>query len=397
MAVTKVGAPLTDILAGEVPVFLVHKGVQNAKRLGEVFGALGALHGAGLGIGTIARLPNERQHLIERYLKGHANVPLRLADPELHRAPGSGWEGAGPLTGYAAQWEYLATMPDRPKTTWVRSVLKLQADLGASALLSASGWVSEVEATKSLTRAMTFATESREIAADRPMFVSLTLDGRWLSDPTLRSKLLHEMLESTERNWYLRFYWPEMQIRYGQLGDAAILQGYKELAETTAVEEKTLVLPNTGLTGWVASALGATGFSTGTSWGEQAFAKPRAMGGRRGVRPPPRIPRYFDWSLLHTVEYQEYLRLRELDGHEDYTSPFSLEVEESGHGHDLNGLHYLMAAAELQAELNGRRPQLVARRRVRAARAFLEGLRRLDQPSGSNRPQHLEAWEELLS
>ncbi|MFK4729490.1 hypothetical protein ROT00_07375 [Agromyces mediolanus] len=397
MAAGKVGAPLTEILAGDVPVFLVHKGVQNAKRLGEVFGALGTLHGDTLGIGTIARLPNERSNIVERYLKGHRNVPLRLADPELHRAPGSGWEGAGPLTGYAAKWEYLATVPDRPKNRWVRSVLKAQADHGASALLSASGWVSEVEATKSLARAMTFVSESREIAEDRPMFASLTLDGRWLSDPGLRGKLLHEMVESPEKNWYLRFYWPEIQVRYGQLTDPAILEGYKELATTAAVEDRTLLLPGTGLTGWVASALGATGFSTGTSWGEQAFSKPRVMGGRKGMRPPPRVPRYFDWALLHTVEYQEYLRLRELDGHEDYESPFSLELETHGHAHDLNGLHYLMAAAALQAELNARRPSVVALRRVRSAKSFLDGLRRLDQPSGQNRPQHLDAWEDLLS
>lgn len=396
MTAHTIGPALPDLLEGDVPVFMLHKSFQAAKRHGEVYDAIHALYGSDLGVGAIVRLANEPQTMVEKYMSGHTNVPLRVADPELHRAPGCGWEGAGPLTGYATKRGYLAEVPEKPRAKWIRHVLAEQRDSGATVLLTATGWVSEIEAAKALDRARGFLDMSREEAGDVPMFVSLTLDSRWLSDSRLRGRLLQEIVESTEPYWYLRFYWPEIAVRYGQLTDSAILAGYKELVEVAASEEKKLFLPNSGLTGWVMSALGATGFSTGSSWGEQAFSKPRIVRGPKGVK-PKRLNRFFDSTLLHTVEHQEYLRLSEFDGHVEVPTPFSLEMDEVGHDHDLARLHYLVAVAGLQAELAARRPVLSARRQVKTATEFIRSLPRVDQPSGQNRPQHLDAWSALLS
>jgi len=163
-----------------------------------------------------------------------------------------------------------------------------------------------------------------------------------------------------------------------------------------ASEEKQLYLPNSGLTGWMASALGATGFSTGQGWPEQAFARQQRAGGKPGQAPNPRIPRLFDSTLLHTVEFAESLRLRGFAGHRHYDSAFSLEMDTGGHDFKTAGLHYLMAVGRLQAKLNTSRPNIAALRRVRRGATFLKSLNRVDRPAGLNRSGQLDTWEPLL-
>lgn len=386
---------LQRILAGDVPVVLVHKSYQHSKRVPEALGYMASLHGHDLGLGVVVPVHNHTQNQVEQFVDQLGHVPFIAIDPELHYASTSTWEGRE-TANVKDDWTYFQDVPNKPKGKWVRRVLDAQRENGATVLLSASGWVDVSAGAKDLTRALTFVTESREKVGSDPMLVNLTLDSRWLADESLRSELFQEIVESRESHWYLRFYWPEVSVRYGQLGDGAILSGYRQLAELCALEDKQLFLPNTGLTGWISTALGATGFSTGQAWPEQAFAKQRVMGGRKGQPPPPRIPRYFDAFLLHTLEHSEYLRLAELDGHEDVVSQYSLEMDDQGHSVELAGLHYLMGIADLQAQLKGKRPEAKALRAVKRAESFLSGLRRADQPAGPNRPLHLAEWREVM-
>jgi len=393
-AVAAVG--LDTVLAGDVPTLLVHKSYQAAKRVPEALGFMNAMHAPDLGIGVVVPLHNHKRTAVEQFVERCQLAPVIIVDPELHYASTSAWEARAD-GNVNDDWIDLMDDPQKPKPKWVGHTMDLQYDMGATVALSASGWVDAVDGTKSMARAMSFVAESRaHVGTTTPMMVNLTFDWRWLVDDALRATLLQEIVESNEPLWYLRFYWPEIPVRYGQLADAAILAGYRELAGLCALEDKQLFLPNSGLTGWVASSLGAAGFSTGQAWPEQAFARQRIMGGRKGQRPPPRIPRYFDSQLLHTIEYSEFERLSGFATHAELTTPYSLEIDAEGHSHELGGLHYLMAVAALQAKLKGRRPEAKSAREIAGASGFIEGLRRADQPAGLNNPLHLAAWAELL-
>lgn len=394
--ITRLGASLKKIMAGERPTFMVHRSYNWSGRLGEVFSGLGILHGTNLGLGAIVRMTNTSPDKAAAFMSKHSAVPLRLVDPELYNVPGTAFGDADPKSS-ADKWPILKSLPSKPSTAWVKSVLRAQRNAGASVLLSASGWVHDVDPARALQRQMEFVDESRQSAGDEPMMVNLTLDCRWLTEATLRDTLFEEIVEQAEQHWYLRFYWPQISTRYGQLLDSAVLEGYRELAALCGDEGKRLFLPNTGLTGWVATALGASGFSTGQSWPEQAFARQPFIASRKGAQRPPAIPRFFEPTVLHTTELIEHERLLGFSGHISEVDQFALEIETDGHTPEVSSLHYLMSVGELQAQLRHRNPRQVARKEVRRAGRFIDDLGRADKPAGANRPQHLPAWTRLLA
>ncbi|WP_157509626.1 hypothetical protein [Leifsonia sp. Root4] len=394
------GASLKRMLAGKAPVFIVQRGAQFQDRLPEVFDSLAETNGRKLGLGTVARMQSRMTPARTLdYLDRLDNVPLKLVDPEFHRRPESGWEGAAPANPAksANPWAIYDDIPKKPDRAWVGRSIQAQYQFGATVALSASGWVDTTKANVSLANAMAFVAESRAVLGHHPMFVNLTMDYRWLVDKELRGMLLQEITESSEKLWYLRFWWPIVTYRYGQLLDEDVLRGYRILTRTAAVEGKQLILPNSGLTGWVMSALGAAGFSTGTSWPDQAFARQRPMGGRKGQKPPPHTPRFFDRHILHTLDYTMEQRLAVIDGHKPFETPFSRAIAEDEHNKELAGLHYLTSVGNLQANLSSSNPTITATKALRQAERFLAGVDDLDQPTGGNSPLHLGGWGRLLN
>lgn len=390
------GPTLKRSLGGKVPLLIVNRSYQNAQRLPEVFDHMAAEHGKALAVGAQIRLPGMSETRAQSFMSEVAHVPVRIADPELWRVPGSGWPSAKALNSIETKWPYLTPTPNKVSAVWAKSVLDAQRDSGASVLLTATGWLTEANGSKALTSAMDWVAESRRLVGDQPMWVNLTMDSKWLSDTSLRNALIDEIVESSERAWYLRFWWPEVKPRYGQLVDDALLRGYRELATATAVEGKRVYLANSGLTGWVAAALGAAGFSTGQAWGEQAFAAQRPMGSTKGAKRPPKIPRMFDSTVLHTMDFNEHSRLRGMPKHREYSTPYSSEIDTDGHTPERASLHYLLAVGELTASLNGTRPNFLAHRRARRGQKFIEGLSPVDQLNGISKPLHLPYWMKLL-
>lgn len=389
--------PPLAVTRAESPLLLVHRSHQFSSRIPEALGRLMEQYGQ-LSLGTVARLPRMTGKTAQNFAESISKVPVRIYDPELWVHPSAGWQGADdPLKTTASKWPHMTEQPARPSAKWVGTALTVQKDLGATVLLSANGWISSTNAKANLSKNMKFVDESRALVGDFPMWVNFTLDYTWLTDRSLRNYLIEEIVESNEESWYLRFWWPEVPTRYGQLLDESILKGYAALARECELEDKKLYLPNSGLTGWLASAVGAAGFSTGTSWPEQAFARERIIARSPGSPPAPRIPRLFNEYLMHTMEYGEYERVRFIQGHGEEGSPYLDEIEHEGHSHESAGLHYLMAVGSLTEKLGSRRPDATAERLVRSAMKFVDSLTPVQRLNNISRPTHLKLWKAILS
>jgi hypothetical protein len=325
---------------------------------------------------------------------------LRFADPQLYVKPDSGWLRLKPPSSRATSHDFLNRWPgheNAPTPARVREVLDAQVDAGANVMLSASGWVKDTDAAKSLNEAMAWVAASRDELEDETMFVNLTLPSTWLTDTRLREALQEELVESREKYWFLRFQWPTVATRYGQLVDARVLDGYKKLVTLAADEDKFLFLPQTGLTGWVATALGAAGFSTGRSWASQAFDVERQGGGTGGGR-DKWTQRYFDPSILHTVERTVHQSLRGLPSAQTCACPYSRNLSvATDWDHDDAGRHNVAQSALLTNLLGARDPRARARRRVRQAQAFVQNLPSTVPLTGDSAPRHLSLWAGLLA
>jgi len=227
------------------------------------------------------------------------------------------------------------------------------------------------------------------------------LPSQWLSNPDLRHRLLNELVESTEPMWYLRVRLPAPRPAHSQPRNEALLRGYQELGKVAASEGRQVILATSGLTGWLATSLGAAGFGAGTTPATRTFAEPTVIP-QQPESPWPRRPRYFEPALLHTVDFATHeLLLRS----KDYTPCGCTFCAELGAANpkpppdqwngELAGLHHLLQLGRLLARLHTTDPQSTARHQVEQARAFHASLPPFPTHH-DNQPLHLKAWAQLL-
>lgn len=388
----------TAFIAGRQPMLAVHRSFRD-KDFPTMLRHLRA-RTADVTNGVVISLSTHNDGKARSEMGDAASADVRLADPQLWKHDTSGWPGVDvgkPKTAWKRTW-WTAALPHAAKSdpAWATRILETQLSVvGANMALSATGWVDSANARQSLDDALRWVQVSRSVLGEGvPMFVNLTFDHVWLSNPILRSMLLTEIVESSEDMWYLRFCWPKPMVRYGQLTNPDVLLGYQELCQVAADEGKRVVLANSGLTGWVATALGAAGFSTGTSWPEQAHVMESPMGGNGG---PPK-ERYFDRNLLHTVERPTYLRIARSPAHVACACTYSSSLAR-GAVWDFQhaGYHYLMNAGDLTQQIaRATDPRAQAQATVTAAATFAGSLSGATALAGADRPLHLPGWGKAL-
>jgi hypothetical protein len=388
---------LEEILENRVPTFIVHKGAQSHARIPEFIGVARQVSQGKIGLGVAIRLPKHRPHRALAFLDGCGEIPLKIADPEIFAIPGSGFPLAS-VAQYASDYLYGDSIPGSPSAAWVTQVFDAQRSAGATVLLSATGWVSDQRPSTELSNLKAWIMESRgAIGPEESMIVNITLPSTWLSNPTLRALLAGEIVESNEKIWYIRVYWPVVSPRYGQLSDSAILDGYKELAVTAALEDKTIFFPNSGLTGWIGVALGAAGFSSGISWPEQAFAQQRIFGSQPNIPRAPRRERFFDPTVIHMLDRTTHTGMHGIANQITCTCRYCSELNSPPWNHGTSGLHHLIRNAHLTTKLSGSNKRLAALREAKRADTFVSNLSGASALSGAARPVHLKEWIRVLT
>ncbi|GGY21738.1 hypothetical protein GCM10010299_29750 [Streptomyces tanashiensis] len=397
-----------DCLAVGAPLFIIQRSHQHSAVIPGALSEIRKECGSALNLGVAVPLPRTRPAGVATFLRNTQLAPVQIADPECfarHDSYGSvlmeqrdGKPYAGPST--SQHWGFFTQeLPAGWTREWVAKVVRAQRDVGATVLLTPGVWMDasdRVNSLKLMREAVSWARE--EVRSHENLAVNITISHSWLSTPILRDALLAELLDMDEDVFYVRVRWPLLPHPYGQLVSPDILDGYLELSDVCAENDKFLILPNTGMTGWVSLAWGASGFSTGIGSGERSFADTKVIKIKRtGPRPAP-TNRTFRRELLHVVDVTADELLSSLPGQSACVCPFCRAQPQGAWDKAQAGAHYLSAVAGLTAEAarHARGSRIGTRALVRGGHQLLSDATNLVPLTGANDPKHLDLWLDRL-
>lgn len=376
------------LLGGRLPILLMHRPHEGGTAVPGLLASIVAATKGQVGLGTVTPLPRSTLASNVRWLSECSAASLRIADPLVFRLDGAVLPCKPPSSRSRGWWPYLEADP-----VDVKDVLDAQRQVGANLLLSPGRGVDPADPQLSLDRAFAEADEAlAALQTGERLALNLTLPRSWLSRPPLRDQLLAHLLDEEQFDvWYIRVQWSSNLRATEQPTDIELLSGYKRLAQLADDEERTLLLPQTGLTGWLQLAFGAAGFGSGLPGSDQAFKEP--IGGGGGLQP---IERYFEPTLLHTVERTMHDTLRARPGYVQCSCPYcpALHAAEDWR-HGLAQMHLLHWTGRLAADAAGTGlggANKAIRRAVRTAMSTAS-----DEPlTGLSEPRHLAVWDRLL-
>lgn len=376
-----------EALSGASPLFVVHRPHANAGTMPRLMASVVSATRGKVAIAASVDLPKATDKTLKKWFDDCGAASLRIADPSAYLMD-PGIVKVRPLSERALRWRpYLSS--DSLKS---EQILDNQRALGANLLLSPGRALDPHSPQAALDEAFAQADDAlAHLNLGEHLAVNLTLPSVWLSSNQLQTKLFGQLLDQEQyKIWHIRVQWPASLRATQQPTSEDLLKGYKRLAQLAADEERVLILPQTGLTGWFQLAFGSTGFGAGLSGAAQAF-KEVSPGGNGNI---PEVEKYFEPSLLHTVERPVHETMRRQAGFVACDCPYCPELHSrSAWDHTLAKLHALHWSGRLAgAVAAGRTREAVVRRRTRDA---IQRAASLPLASISN-PRHLAVWDRLL-
>jgi hypothetical protein len=375
------------------PLFIVHKPYQYHDELPRLLERLQADAGDNVALGVSSWLPSGAARSHWEFNSACEAADVRIVDPRGYLADRQDLRVKKPSTRAAEHAPYL-----RDEAFPIARLLDAQRESGANLLLTSGRALNPSAALRSLAEACDEGDEALSaLKAGERLALNLTLSAEWLRLPDLLDDLLNELIEKRQfRIWHIRVQWPPPAKSWHQPVDEDLLAGYRALAETARNEERRLLLPQTGLTGWLTLAWGTAGFGTGLNGAGQAFLE---EDDDSGPRKNSTIERYFERQLLH---FAERTARPELTKDEkayvkcacQYCGPLLAGPAWSKRH---AGLHYVHNVAMLTAAVAplGATPHEVHKAvasMVRAAALFAAGKRL----TGQSAPAHLRTWDRVL-
>lgn len=379
-------------LDGTKPILIMHRPHQRSASVPRLLAKCHAAYGEHLALGVSAPLPGLNKATHEQWNDGCGSAAVRLADPRGYILdPGLVRLGKTPVKPRHLQ--YAPYLNNSTAADWVAQVLDAQRVVGANLLLTPGRALDHTNPQAALDEACNIGNEAlAELYTGERLGLNLTLPSEWLIRDRPREALLDQLLDQEQFDvWHIRVQWPATIRSWAQPTDEQLLRGYRRLAELALDEERCLLLPQTGTTGWLMQAFGASGFGIGLTGTDNAF-KEFSMG-RGGP-----IERYFERQLLHAVERTEHNILRQSGDYEvctcEYCEPLRGRTTWS---HELAALHYASTVASLTAGVDRSRTGRggvhgYVRRTVRSALRFASDRTLVEL----NEPRHLPVWDRVL-
>ncbi len=379
-------------LDGTAPILLIHRPHANRSRVPRLLAGILAATGGSVSLGAVTALPSVTEQVHREWLESCPSAALLIADPQGYRmVDGGGMSGSDFGESTLRRWPYLKQEP-----ALTASIVDAQRQVGANLLLSPGRALDSVMPAESLAALTAEGDETASVLLPgERMALNVTIDGAWLQRQVLRDQLLIELLEQEHFDtWYVRVRLPRSVRPPEQAADVELLSGLKELASLAAEQERNLLLPQSGVTGWLQLAFGAAGFGSGLSLADQAFKAP-LQGLKRDGEPPPRKELYFEPALLHTVNRATHDVLLAQPDYLLCDCPYCPSLHANPWNHTtaaLHGLHRLGRLTNLATTGGRGGPAVAVRRAVREAR---ETARRWPL-ADVNLPRHLSIWDPLL-
>jgi hypothetical protein len=379
-----------EALDGTRPLFLVHRSYNYAQALPRLLANVHAAAGANVCLGLSSSLPQISEESHVAIHSACAAAAVHIVDPLGYFATSGDLRLPELSDRTRRRAPYLAGAP-----ATVSDILNFQRDRGANLLLTPGRALDPADPQRSLDAVCAEGDDA--LAALKPgerLALNLTMSARWLTHAPLRDRLLAQLLDQEQFDiWYTRVQWSASLRSYAQQTDEELLRGYQRLAELAVDENRRLLLPQTGLTGWFTLAYGTTGFGMGISGTDQAFREDSGGGG-----PAPVIERYFERQLLHTIERTSRPAVVSDPQYVQCTCPYCPPLfAGTAWSREYTGLHLLyntgtLAAIAAPAVAGRSGPHGAIRRTVRSAVAFAAGKGLVD----ISEPRHLPVWDRLL-
>lgn len=336
--------------------------------------------------------PETAREKLERF---DTLAKLVIADPQAHRV-----EFPYANRGRAREhYDYLACSDPHDKVEeFVEQVLSVQVALGRKYILSPALRHGAVPGQKNLRATRRFAHAAAESAhlKGKRLLVGAHVTEAVIADSDARNDWLDELVDWPDGPVVLSC-WMTPPDSFKQYSRRDPLVGLRATVDSLAQNDRPVVLPQTGLFGWLMLAFGAQTFGSGIDSSMMCLAvRPGGGGGAE------RLKWYFLPQFLGFVLADEARKIGELKDYEKCPCPYcgGLPLGQSG-SWDFNraGLHYLWWCGRLASEADQAAVPLTAvRNRIDAAREFwrvVQAAKVVLDPRSV--PNHLAVWSEVVA
>jgi hypothetical protein len=287
--------------------------------------------------------------------------------------------------------------PAANRARFVTQALQAQLQMGATALVSPwlvhgfSGTNHELEVT------LDFATRAAKhpLVKGKQLLLGMCVTDEIIANDLSRNYLLDRIVDLPEAPVYFRMRINPLPGRQ-QYARHDALEGLKSAINSLDANERPVILPRSGLAGWLMMPFGARAFGAGIDTSMQRNL-PLDLGGGGG-QPPLRW--YFRPQFLGFVQAEELPLLRKVKGFTECKCPYCKPAMGPGAAWDVTraGQHFLWWCCELANELTGPSALGAVKKRLQAAGSFSHAVQGDGVPlDGRSLPRHLGVWSAVVT
>jgi len=379
--------------------FLAHQGTESFTVIRDFLNETRS-RGHAWRIGACARLPRQGLAYQQRATAAWDNdATYAVVDPETrlmdlpYRQRGRG----------RSDYPYLRESdPQTNRHRFVEQTLEAQIQAGRDVLISpwlihgVSGTNRELDATVDFARRASNSAQRQ----GRTVLMGLEATEPILAAARTRNHFLNHAVEAPEMPVYLR-----LNVRGAsgskQYAEVAALQGLRRVVEGLNSNDRPVLLPQSGLAGWLMLPFGARAFGAGCQFSMQRNQQLRSGGGGGGGGQAP-LHWYFLPQFLGFVLAEELTQLSSVPGFQPCSCPYcAASPPTPGAAFDKQAAHkhFLWWCASLANEVQqSANPTQQVKRRLADASTFWAATRQagvlLDSRSD---PTHLAGWTQVVA